>query len=90
MNKADFVKAVAEKADCTQIQAKDAVDAVLAAIKDALVQGETVQIVGFGNFSVKDVPARQATKPGTKEKIDVPAKKVVKFKAGKELADAVN
>lgn len=89
MNKTDLVKAVAEKSALTQVQAKVAVEAVVAAVKDALVKGESVQLVGFGTFAVVEKPAREGVNPATGKKITIEAKKVAKFKPGKELADAV-
>ena len=58
MNKTDLVKVVAEKAEVSQAQAKVAVEAVVAAVKDALAKGEAVQLVGFGTFAVVEKPAR--------------------------------
>lgn len=89
MNKTDLVKVVAEKAEVSQAQAKVAVEAVVAAVKDALAKGEAVQLVGFGTFAVVEKPAREGVNPATGEKITIAAKKVAKFKPGKELADAV-
>ena len=89
MNKTELVKAVAAQAELTQAQAKAAVDAVVASVKDSLVKGEAVQLIGFGTFSVVEKPAREGVNPATKEKIQIAAKKVAKFKAGAELADAV-
>ena len=60
------------------------------AIKDALADGDKIALVGFGTFSVSERPAREGINPATKEKIQIAAKKVVKFKAGAELADALN
>ncbi len=62
----------------------------MAALKDALVAGDKIQLVGFGTFSVNERPAREGINPATKQKIAIAAKKVAKFKAGAELADAVN
>ena len=69
--------------------AKKALDATTEAIKAALVAGDKVQLVGFGTFSVNERPARQGINPATKAKINIPAKKVAKFKAGAELNDAI-
>ncbi len=88
MNKTDLVKAVATTG-LTQEAAKKAVDAAIAAVKDALVKGDAVQLIGFGTFSVTEKPAREGVNPATGEKIKIAAKKVAKFKPGKELADAV-
>ena len=73
----------------TKVDAKKALDATVAAIIDALKKGDKVQLVGFGTFAVTEKPAREGINPATKEKITIAAKKVAKFKAGAELADAV-
>ena len=69
---------------------KKALDATVAAIKDALVAGDKISLVGFGTFSVNERPAREGINPATKEKIQIAAKKVIKFKPGTELNDAIN
>mgnify|MGYP002747199542 FL=1 len=74
----------------SKAEAKKALDATTAAIKEALVKGDKIQLVGFGTFSVNERPAREGINPATKAKIKIAAKKVAKFKAGAELADAVN
>ena len=86
MNKADLVKAVAAKAELSQVKAAEAIDAVLAAIAESLKKGENVQLIGFGSFAVVKKPARKGINPATKQVIDIPAKKAVKFKAGAKLA----
>jgi len=90
MNKSELVAAVAERAELSRKDADAAVCAVIEAITEALKNGDKVQLVGFGSFEVKDRAARVATKPGTTEKIEIPAAKVPAFKAGKALKDAVN
>ncbi|MBR6715551.1 MAG: HU family DNA-binding protein [Prevotella sp.] len=90
MNKTELIDKIAAGADITKVDAKKALDATIEAIKDALVAGDKVQLVGFGTFAVKEQPAREGINPATKEKISIPAKKVAKFKAGADLADAVN
>ena len=74
----------------SKADAKKALDATVAAVKDALVAGDKIALVGFGTFSVAERPAREGINPATKEKITIAAKKVAKFKAGAELADALN
>ena len=69
---------------------KKALDATVNALKEALIAGDKIQLVGFGTFSVNERPAREGINPATKEKIQIAAKKVAKFKAGAELADALN
>lgn len=89
MNKTELINAVAEKSGLTKADSKKAVDAITAAITDALKSGDKVALVGFGTFSVKANPAREGINPLTKKKITIAAKKVAKFKAGSELNDAV-
>lgn len=89
MNKNELVAAIAEKSGLTKADSKKALDGVLAAITDALKAGDKVALVGFGTFSVAQKEARTGINPSTKETIEIPAKKVAKFKAGAELADAI-
>ncbi len=89
MNKTELVEKIAAGADLSKADAKKALDATVAAIKDALLAGDKVSLVGFGTFSVNERPAREGINPATKEKIQIAAKKVAKFKAGAELADAL-
>jgi DNA-binding protein HU-beta len=87
--KNDIVAAVVEKAGLSKKQAAAAVDAVLETIRDALAEGEKVNLIGFGSFSVKERKAREGRNPQTGEKIKIPAKKVPAFKPGKQLREAV-
>ena len=89
MNKTQLVEKIAAQAGISKAAAKKALDATTGAIKDALKAGEKVQLVGFGTFAVAKRPARTGINPATKAKIKIAAKKVAKFKAGTELADAV-
>jgi len=89
MNKTELVEKIAEGAGLSKVDAKKALDATVAAIKDALVAGDKVSLVGFGTFSVNERPAREGINPATKEKIKIAAKKVAKFKPGAELTDAL-
>ncbi len=86
MNKAELVAAVAAKAKVTKVNAAEVIDAALEAAIAALKKGENVQLIGFGTLSVVKKAARQGINPATKAKITIPAKKVVKFKAGAKLA----
>ena len=90
MNKTELIEKIAAGAGLTKVDAKKALDATTAAIKDALVAGDKVALVGFGTFAVNEKPAREGINPATKQKIQIAAKKVAKFKAGAELAEAVN
>ena len=89
MNKTDLVNAIAAQG-LSKADSKKALDAVLDAISGALKEGDKVAILGFGTFSINERPAREGINPATKEKITIAAKKVVKFKAGAELAGGVN
>lgn len=85
MNKAELVSAVAEKAGLTKVQATEAINAFMEATADTLKKGDKVALVGFGTFSVAERAERKARNPQTGKEMVVPAKKVVKFKAGKDL-----
>ena len=89
MNKAELINAIAEKANLTKADAKAALDATLAAISDAVANNDKVALIGFGTFAVVEKGARTGINPATKEKIVIPANKVVKFKSGAELAAKV-
>ena len=89
MNKTDLVNAIAA-AGLNKADSKLALDAAINAISDALKQGDKVAILGFGTFAVNERPAREGINPSTMQKIQIAAKKVVKFKAGAELAAALN
>jgi DNA-binding protein HU-beta len=90
MNKTELVEKIAAGAGISKVDAKKALDATVAAVKEALVAGDKVSLVGFGTFAVSERPAREGINPLTKAKIDIAAKKIAKFKAGAELADALN
>jgi DNA-binding protein HU-beta len=90
MNKTELVEKIAASADLSKADAKKALEATVAAIKDALKAGDKVALVGFGTFAVSERPAREGINPSTKAKIQIAAKKVAKFKAGAELVDALN
>jgi DNA-binding protein HU-beta len=90
MNKAQLIDAMAEKAGLTKADAKKALDAFVDATGDALKQGDRVALVGFGSFSVSKRNARTGRNPQTGKEIKIPAKQVVKFKAGSELSGSVN
>ncbi|RIL28759.1 HU family DNA-binding protein [Staphylococcus equorum] len=89
MNKTDLINAVAEQADLTKKEAGLAVDAVFESIQSSLSKGEKVQLIGFGNFEVRERAARKGRNQQTGKEIDIPASKVPAFKAGKALKDAV-
>ena len=90
MNKSELIAKIADVAGLSKADAKKALDATVDVLKEALVAGEKIQLVGFGTFAVAERPAREGNIPATKEKIQSPARKVAKFKAGAELSEAVN
>ena len=90
MNKVQMVAAVAEKAGLTNKDAEKAINAVTEAVKEALVKGDKVQLIGFGTYEVRERAARTGRNPQTGAEIKIAAAKVPAFKAGKALKDAVN
>lgn len=89
MNKTELINAIAENTGLAKTDAKKALEATLGAIAEAVKKGDKVALIGFGTFSVSERPARTGINPATGAKIEIAAKKVVKFKAGAELADSV-
>lgn len=89
MTKTQLIDSVAEKAGLTGKQAGEAVNAVLNTIQESLAGGESVTITGFGTFEVRERQAREGVRPGTTERIQIPASKYPAFKAGKGLKDSV-
>lgn len=89
MNKTDLTNQVAETTELSKKDAGKAVDAVFNTIQEALAKGEKVQLIGFGNFEVRDRAARKGRNPQTGAEIDIAASKVPAFKPGKALKDAV-
>ena len=89
MNKSDLVDAVAGRADMSKAEAGRAVDAVLGSVGDALGNGDSVSLVGFGTFSVRHRAARMGRNPQTGATMQIAASKVPGFKAGKALKDKV-
>ena len=90
MNKNDLVAHVADTAGLSKGDATKAVDAVFDGIAATLQRGDEVRLVGFGTFSVADRAASEGRNPRTGEKIDIPASRQPKFKAGKGLKEALN
>lgn len=89
MNKKQLIAAMADKSDMTLTEAGKALDAFIKSVTEALTSGDNVQLVGFCSLQVNERAARVGVNPATGAKIDIPAKKVVKFKAGKSLEQAV-
>jgi len=90
VNKSELIDAIAADAGLSKADAGKALDATLAAVTGALKKGDTVSLVGFGTFQVKDRAARTGRNPQTGATIQIAAAKVPGFKAGKALKDAVN
>ena len=89
MNKAELVQEVAGKVGLTKKETNNVVDAITSAITDTLAMNERVTLVGFGTFEVRRRRARTGVNPQTRERLDIPAKNVVRFKAGKGLREKV-
>jgi len=89
MSKAQLVQEAADQTGPTQKVSREAVDAIISVITDCLWRGERVTLVGFGTFQVMERKARTGVNPQTRETIQIPAKKVPKFKPGKGLREAV-
>mgnify|MGYP000154140761 FL=1 len=90
MNKAELIAAIAAKTGDTKKGAEASVNAFVDVITEALIEGDKVQLVGFGSFEVRKRAARKGRNPQTKEEIKIPASKAPVFKAGKALKDMVN
>ena len=90
MNKAELTAAIVKKTGFTKKDAEKAIVALTEVITETLAAGEKVQIVGFGNFEVRERPGRVARNPRTGEQIEIESSKAPVFKAGKALKDSVN
>jgi len=89
MNKAELIAAISNEAELSKADAKKALDAFIKVTTKSLKKGDRVALVGFGSWSIKHRDARKGRNPQTKKEIMIPAKNVVKFKVGSELANAV-
>jgi DNA-binding protein HU-beta len=90
MNKSELIDAVADASNLSKADAGRAVDGIVSSVTNALKGGDSVSLVGFGTFSVRDRAARTGRNPRTGESIQIKASKNPAFKAGKALKDAVN
>ena len=90
MNKQELVDAVAAKTGTSKAAAAETLDALIGTITSAVTKGDTVQLIGFGSFSMGARAARVGRNPATGAEIQIPAAKTVKFTAGKAFKDAVN
>jgi DNA-binding protein HU-beta len=89
MNKAELINAVAAESGLSKADSKKALDAFISSISSTLKKGDKVSLVGFGTFAVSERAERTGINPSTKAAITIPAKKVVKFKAGSELSENI-
>jgi len=89
MNKAELVEEVANQTGLTNKTSREAVNAIISAITDSLVREEKVTLVGFGTFQVVKRKARRGVNPQTRGTIQIPAKKIPKFRPGKGLREAI-
>ncbi|BAB07075.1 HU family DNA-binding protein [Halalkalibacterium halodurans] len=89
MNKTELIHQVAERTQMSKKDAGEVVNTVFDVIAESLAQGDSVQLIGFGNFEVRERAARKGRNPQTGEEIDIAATKTPAFKAGKQLKDAV-
>ena len=89
MNKTEFINAVAEKSGLSKVDAKKAVEAFVETVSSELKEGGKVALLGFGSFSVAEKSSRKGVNPKTKQPIEIPARKSVKFKAGAELTEII-
>ncbi|MGP4078339.1 MULTISPECIES: HU family DNA-binding protein [Bacillaceae] len=89
MNKTDLINSVSEQTQLSKKDVSKTVDAVFGAIEESLKGGDKVQLIGFGNFEVRERAARKGRNPQTGDEIEIPASKVPAFKPGKALKDAV-
>jgi len=90
VNKKELVAEIAEKADVTKKLAGEVLDNFIETVEEQLSKGEEVKLVGFGTFEVRKAAARTGVNPRTRQKIKIPARKVPKFKPGKDLKECVN
>ena len=90
MTKAELIDLACESTGLSKRQVTEAFAALMGAISTSLQAGQPVRIADFGVFEIKDRPARKARNPSTGDVIHVPARKIVRFKAGKELREAVS
>lgn len=88
MNKTELIDAIATHSNTTKAQTATMLDGLIDIVQKTLVDGNSVQLVGFGTFSVIERAGREGRNPATGKPLTIPAKKIVKFKPGKNLADA--
>ncbi len=90
MNKTDLINEVSQSTGLSKTKSSEVIDAVFESIQSSLSKGEKVSLIGFGNWETLSKPERIARNPKTGEEVNVPAKKVTKFKPGTGLNKAIN
>ena len=90
MNKGEFINYISEKNSCTKVEAEKVIDMFTSSVIDAIATGNEISLVGFGNFSVSKVAARDGRNPRTGATLKIAAYNQPKFKVGQKLKDAVN
>ena len=90
MNKQQFISYISEKYECTKVEAEKTIDMFVSSVIDAIGQGNEISLVGFGNFSISKVAARDGRNPRTGAALKIAAYNQVKFRVGQKLKDAVN
>lgn len=90
MNKAEFIAHIANQYQCTKVEAEKVIDMFTSSVIDAMGQGKEISLVGFGNFTVSKVAARNGRNPGTGAALKIAAYNQPKFKVGSKLKEACN
>lgn len=90
MNKSELIDTIAKDSDMSKADSEKVLNSILSTITEAVTAGDKVTLIGFGTFSVSERAARKGRNPQTGETLQIPAKKIVKFKAGSKLIDATN
>lgn len=90
MNKSDLVNAIAQETGLSKVKSGEVIDAFVSAVTESLKKGDKVTLVGFGTFTTSTREPRKGRNPKTNEVINIPGKRVAKFKAGSELSKSVN
>ena len=90
MNKTELIDAITARSNTTKVQTSTMLDGLVDVVQKLLVSGDQVQLVGYGTFSVTECAGREGRNPATGKTMTIPAKKVVKFKPGKTLADSIS
>ena len=90
MTKPEMISSIAERTGLKKVTIEKVVNELLEVVGDSLANGEEVNFIGFGKFTAKDTPSRVCRNPRTGEEVTVSDRKLIKFKAGKNLKDKVN